>query len=133
MASHSQHPANRFAQSPEYLTDHSHQADSHHSANDIEPTLSSDSNIDSNDAVDNNADNMNEPLCVHVERVVRQYFAMLGDETPTELYELILKEMERPLLSIVLEKTRGNQTKAAQILGLNRGTLRTKLKTYDLM
>ncbi|WP_442793109.1 MULTISPECIES: DNA-binding transcriptional regulator Fis [unclassified Psychrobacter] len=76
---------------------------------------------------------MHEPLCVHVERVVRQYFAMLGDEMPTELYELILKEMERPLLSVVLEQTRGNQTKCAQILGLNRGTLRKKLKTYDLM
>ncbi len=75
----------------------------------------------------------NEPLCTHVERVVRQYFAMLGDEIPTDLYELILKEIERPLLSVVLEQTRGNQTKCAQILGLNRGTLRKKLKTYDLM
>ena len=75
----------------------------------------------------------NEPLCTHVERVVRQYFAMLGDEIPTDLYELILKEIEKPLLSVVLEQTRGNQTKCAQILGLNRGTLRKKLKTYDLM
>ena len=74
-----------------------------------------------------------EPLRVHVERVVRQYFAVLGDELPTDLYELILKEIEQPLLSVVLEKSRGNQTKCAQILGLNRGTLRKKLKTYGLM
>ncbi|WP_201551075.1 MULTISPECIES: helix-turn-helix domain-containing protein [unclassified Psychrobacter] len=74
-----------------------------------------------------------EPLRIHVERVVRQYFAMLGDEIPTELYELILKEIEQPLLSVVLEKSRGNQTKCAQILGLNRGTLRKKLKIYGLM
>ena len=65
--------------------------------------------------------------------VVRQYFAMLDDEMPTDLYELILKEIEQPLLSVVLEKSRGNQTKCAQILGLNRGTLRKKLKIYGLM
>ena len=54
-------------------------------------------------------------------------------ELRTDLYELILKQIEEPLLSVVLEKTRGNQTKCAQILGLNRGTLRKKMKTYDLM
>lgn len=73
------------------------------------------------------------PLRVHVERVVREYFAALGDEVPTDLYELILKQVELPLLTVVLEQTRGNQTKCAQILGLNRGTLRKKLKMYDLM
>lgn len=74
-----------------------------------------------------------DPLRSHVERVVRDYFSTLGDELPTDLYELILKEVELPLLMVVLEKTRGNQTKCAQILGLNRGTLRKKLKCYDLM
>ena len=74
-----------------------------------------------------------EPLRYHVERVVREYYLALGDELPTDLYELILKEVELPLLTVVLEKTRGNQTKCAQILGLNRGTLRKKLKCYDLM
>lgn len=72
-------------------------------------------------------------LRFHVERVVRDYFAMLGDEIPTGLYELVLEQVERPLLTVVLEQTRGNQTKCAQILGLNRGTLRKKLKAYDLM
>ncbi len=75
----------------------------------------------------------NAPLRVHVERVVREYFAALDDEMPTDFYELILKEVELPLLTVVLEQTRGNQTKCAQILGLNRGTLRKKLKTYNLM
>ncbi|WP_157049361.1 helix-turn-helix domain-containing protein [Psychrobacter urativorans] len=73
------------------------------------------------------------PLRVHVERVVREYFATLGDELPTDLYDLILREIELPLLTVTLEQTRGNQTKCAQILGLNRGTLRKKLKTYHLM
>ncbi len=74
-----------------------------------------------------------EPLRHHVERIVREYFSTLGDEVPTDLYALILKEVELPLLKVVLEKTRGNQSKCAQILGLNRGTLRKKLKCYDLM
>lgn len=73
------------------------------------------------------------PLHFHVERVVREYFATLGDEVPTGLYELILEQVEQPLLTVVLEHSRGNQTKCAQILGLNRGTLRKKLKAYDLM
>ena len=73
------------------------------------------------------------PLHVHVERAVREYFMVLGDEIPTDLYELILMQVELPLLTVVLEQTRGNQTKCAQILGLNRGTLRKKLKTYNLM
>ncbi|MBO1529976.1 DNA-binding transcriptional regulator Fis [Psychrobacter sp. F1192] len=74
-----------------------------------------------------------QPLRVHVERVVREYFVALENEVPTDLYELILKEVELPLLTVVLEQTRGNQTKCAQILGLNRGTLRKKMKAYNLM
>ena len=69
-------------------------------------------------------------LRVHVERAMRHYFGQLNGEKPCEVYELVLAEVERPLLSVVLEYTRGNQTKAAQILGLNRGTLRKKMKTH---
>lgn len=76
---------------------------------------------------------LDAPLRVHVERVVREYFLTLGDDMPTDLYELILREVELPLLTVTLEQTRGNQSKCAQILGLNRGTLRKKLKTYNLM
>lgn len=121
MAPHAQHNANHFATSSEHPADYSYSTADH------QPTHHVDSSLDSN------ASHQYEPLRVHVERVVRQYFAMLGDEMPTDLYELILRQVEEPLLSVVLEKTRGNQTKCAQILGLNRGTLRKKLKTYDLM
>lgn len=119
MAPHAQHNANHFATSSEHPADYS--TANHHSTRHVDSSLDSD------------ASQRHEPLRVHVERVVRQYFAMLGDEMPTDLYELILNQVEEPLLSVVLEKTRGNQTKCAQILGLNRGTLRKKLKTYDLM
>ena len=76
---------------------------------------------------------LDAPLRFHVERVVREYFLALGDDMPTDLYELILREVELPLLAVTLEQTCGNQSKCAQILGLNRGTLRKKMKTYNLM
>ena len=72
-------------------------------------------------------------LRVHVERAMRHYFAQLHGEKPCDVYELVFAEVEKPLLSVVLEFTRGNQTKAAQLLGLNRGTLRKKMKTHGFI
>lgn len=71
-------------------------------------------------------------LSTHIELVVRQYFRNLGNETPSGLYDIMLQQLEKPLLKVVLEQTRGNQSKTAEILGLNRGTLRKKLKTHGL-
>ena len=64
---------------------------------------------------------------------MRNYFAHLDGERATEVYDMVLAEVETPLLEVVLEYTRGNQTRASEILGLNRGTLRKKLKQYDLL
>lgn len=75
----------------------------------------------------------NTPLHVHVENAVHQYFRALGDEDIDNLYEVFLAELERPLLLATLRYARGNQSKAAQLLGLNRGTLRTKLKAHGLL
>ena len=72
-------------------------------------------------------------LRIHVDRAVHHYFAQLQGEQPSQVYDMVLAEMEKPLLSVVLEYTRGNQTRAAEILGLNRGTLRKKLKAHGLM
>lgn len=86
------------------------------------------------DAVDEVAATTTEPsLSAFIERNVRQYFKALGDEVPSNLYEVMLHQLEKPLLTVVLEQTRGNQTRTAEILGLNRGTLRKKLKTHHLM
>ncbi|MFZ5560062.1 MAG: DNA-binding transcriptional regulator Fis [Pseudomonadota bacterium] len=69
----------------------------------------------------------------HVEQAMRSYFANLGGEQVTDVYAMVLAEIEAPLLEVVLEYTRGNQTRASEILGLNRGTLRKKLKDHGLM
>ena len=61
------------------------------------------------------------------------YFDQMGDEMPTGMYEMVISEVERPLLSHVMQQAQNNQCKAAQMLGLNRGTLRKKLKHYQLI
>ncbi len=67
-----------------------------------------------------------------VELAMKNYFDQLDNEQPAGIYELVLAEVEAPLMESVMSFTQGNQTKASKILGLNRGTLRKKLKTYGL-
>ena len=74
-----------------------------------------------------------EPLCELVARSVDRYFEDLNGEDPAELYELVISQVERPLLEIVMRETRGNISRAAQILGINRATLRKKLRLYQLV
>jgi len=66
------------------------------------------------------------PLRDQVRESLRIYFHNLGGQAPTHLYDLVLSEVEAPLLETVMAFVDGNQTKAAAILGLNRGTLRKK-------
>ena len=68
-----------------------------------------------------------------VESTLSNYFAQLDGESVTDVYQLVLTEVEAPLLEQVLKYTRNNQTKASELLGLNRGTLRKKLKQYGLL
>lgn len=67
-----------------------------------------------------------------VEIAMKNYFSQLEEQQPVDLYNLVLAEIEAPLMESVMKFTRGNQTKASEVLGLNRGTLRKKLKTYGL-
>lgn len=69
--------------------------------------------------------------CVQI--ALHNYFTQLDDQLASDVYEMVLAEVEAPMLEAVLEHTRGNQTLAAQVLGLNRGTLRKKLKRYDML
>jgi len=72
------------------------------------------------------------PLRGHIEAMLEDYFRDLDGHPPADLYQMVLAEIEQPLLETVLRHTRGNQSKAAAVLGLNRGTLRKKLKQYAI-
>ncbi len=69
----------------------------------------------------------------HVDQALKNYFAHLDGQPVTDIYQMVLSEVEPPLLEAVMKFTRNNQTKASDLLGLNRGTLRKKLKMYGLM
>lgn len=68
-----------------------------------------------------------------IENAINNYFSHLDGQMANEVYKLVLSEVEPPLLEAVLRYTGNNQTKASSVLGLNRGTLRKKLKQYDLL
>ena len=67
-----------------------------------------------------------------VKQSVSNYLATMSGEDIVDLYELVLSEVEAPLLNEIMTYTRGNQTRASTMLGLNRGTLRKKLKKYGM-
>jgi Fis family transcriptional regulator len=64
---------------------------------------------------------------------VRNYLKELDGQMTTDVYPMVLAEIEAPLLEEIMEYTRNNQTRASIMLGLNRGTLRKKLKQYKLI
>ncbi len=68
-----------------------------------------------------------------VRLAVRAYLEELEGELGSEVYQMVLAEVEAPLLEEIMQYTRNNQTRASQMLGLNRGTLRKKLKQYGLL
>ena len=68
-----------------------------------------------------------------VTEAVRSYLNQLDGELGTEVYQMVLAEVEAPLLEEIMRYTRNNQTTASRMLGLNRGTLRKKLKIYGLL
>ena len=75
----------------------------------------------------------NKPLRKHTEDALSLYFDSLNGDRPGDLYTLVLGEVEQPLFKAVMDYTQGNQSQAAGILGINRGTLRKKLRTYSLL
>ena len=74
----------------------------------------------------------NHPLQACVQAMLNSYFKDLDGHPPGNLFDLVMDEVERPLLDAVLHHTRGNQSKASELLGLNRGTLRKKLRKHGL-
>ena len=72
-------------------------------------------------------------LSTSVEEHLQRYFDLHGDSLPPDgLFDRILKEVELPLIALALSATRGNQVRTAQLLGINRNTLRKKIKDLDI-
>lgn len=72
------------------------------------------------------------PLRTQTAAALDTYFTNLNGDHPGHLYELVLREVEEPLFRAVLDYVDGNQSRAAEVLGMNRGTLRKKLREYQL-
>ena len=68
-----------------------------------------------------------------VDRSLDEYFRRLDGEPPHGIYDMVIAHVERALLSSMLERSNGNQSQAAEMLGLNRNTLRAKLAKYKLI
>ena len=75
---------------------------------------------------------MKKNLPDNIDTLLDQYFNDLDGDEPTAIYEMVINTVEKPLLLYIMYKTEGNQSKAAKMLGLNRNTLRKKLKQYNL-
>ncbi len=68
-----------------------------------------------------------------VRRTLNRYFRDLDGQAPHAVYDMVLRSVERPMLEVVMKQAAGNQSVAAEILGISRGTLRRKLTDYDLL
>ncbi len=67
-----------------------------------------------------------------VRRTLDGYFRDLDGEKPAGMYEMVMSCVEKPLIEVVLHRVGGNQTQAAELLGLNRNTLRKKIRIYGI-
>lgn len=74
-----------------------------------------------------------DQIAAAIDDALEQYFRDLDGETPSGVYDMVLARVEKPLLMTVLKRVDDNQTKAAEMLGINRNTLRKKLQTYGLL
>ena len=94
--------------------------------------MSDEVNVIENPVIDTDDNQGITQLYNAVKHSIRRYLYELDGTQPHDMYELVLRQVEQPLLEAILEHTKGNQSKAAEYLGLNRGTLRKKLRTYNL-
>lgn len=74
-----------------------------------------------------------DQICHAVREALEQYFRDLDGEMPQAIYNMVLSRVEKPMLEVVLDKAQGNQTRAAELLGINRNTLRKKMQEHDLI
>ncbi len=76
--------------------------------------------------------NGSNEICKSVEKSLDEYFRRLDGEPPHGIYDMVINHVERAMISSVMERAGGNRTQAADMLGLNRNTLRHKLTKYGI-
>jgi len=74
----------------------------------------------------------NIPLRRHVQDTISRYLKDMGNTAPANIYQMLLAEIEPPLIEEILKCTGGNQSRAAAMLGITRNTLRTKMQRYSI-
>jgi Fis family transcriptional regulator, factor for inversion stimulation protein len=77
--------------------------------------------------------NNKNDIALCVTRALDCYFSDLDGETPVNVYDMVIRQVERPLLESIMERSGGNQTTAAAMLGITRNTLRRKLLDHGLL
>ncbi len=78
------------------------------------------------------AENTSKCLGDNVRDAMAKYFKDMDGHEPNNLHELVMSQVEKPLIESVIDNSRGNVSRAAQLLGLNRGTLRNRMQKYGL-
>ena len=78
-----------------------------------------------------NAPNDNE-IASCIRKAINKYLQDLDGEKPCHIYDMVIHSVEKPLIEEVIQHANGNQTKAAELLGINRNTLRNKIKQYHI-
>ncbi|HEY4072537.1 MAG TPA: helix-turn-helix domain-containing protein [Herbaspirillum sp.] len=68
-----------------------------------------------------------------VTKSLEKYFRDLGEQSPSNIYEMVVVTVEKPMFEAVMARADGNQSTAAEMLGINRNTLRKKLQAHGLM
>lgn len=76
--------------------------------------------------------NKENEISACIKKAMDEYFKDLDGEKPCAIYEMVMASVEKPLLETIMHHAQGNQTRAAELLGLNRNTLRKKMKEYNL-
>jgi Fis family transcriptional regulator len=101
----------------------------------LAPSIEQNTDVITNLDVHSTALPASEPSLLRdaVRATVKEYFIKLDGATPQNFYELFLTEIELPLLEIVLQYTGKNQSTAAKLLNISRGTLRKKMQLYGLL
>lgn len=93
----------------------------------------SDTAVISNDVMATQQVRQESSLSDSVTNALDNYLAQLGNETPSNIYDMVMEQVELPMLRVIMKFTGNNQSKAAKVLGISRGTLRKLLKVYDLL